>query len=1679
MSALDLFKHENGTDLKTPEFQLLTADSVDMLLKEINHGKVPTMNSEPTSDTVSPIKPLSCALSKDPEQRRDFNSSSDTYVSDARVLDHMDSFARNFEPDSSAELSQAFLLVQDAVTAKPRDMPAQVLREDKGEETQQSHADAAESPKQRQLDLYELDELGELNELDHKQNSKTNQKLNQKLDILDPTAEKSSPTQERHTAHVHTDPGASPSKSIMKGRGLASPKKNVAFLDGPHIQTFHSDPTGESSTQRVQVSPQRHLWTEVSQQSSDDARDASQAPVPPPHASNRTSSYLGNNVGAADPAFPANGPAFSANTVDDNVDDPDISRLTEYRLTDKNFSNLSLNEKIEVFLINKLHDELSEHLDKLDSAARDKTAANVHRLSFQIEQHGTPLEDPLNALTPGLTYCIPSAHSSQSSLQSLVDSNRCLQLNHVEKHLRGLQLNDGIKGFSDKLAAEIFPTTVDSAESGTETSAEQAEGLSRARDLLPLRFDQSQTEKSIMHLLESVWQIEPAHAGLTAPVETLPETLAPEKPQDKHSADVASPTRGPGSRDTSPRGSHRTVKLEPEEGPAQEVHVKQEHVKQEPWEHVASEKVVSEPRVKSESPEPRIEIEPEFDPVVKLEPLDRVVKSEPSDAVKSEPHDNVQEGTEHLQDDASLKREPLQLKPGRKVLRADSMDHLPYHFADSNGGTIVVQVGQKILPGQVRLVGPITSPHSDEGWGSSGHGDTTDSFAGKTHESADVPRQVLETQHHTAGQAVFTGRDYVHELLDPAAVGPEPEKTGTEPQTRPVQTGTDSESNPTDLDLSVLANSSNVQPPVNIKLPALELGSSEFDYLSKKLSEKSLYEEALLAEHDAEKRPLNFLSIWHSQQLSGKTAPRMQKQFYQVPSLLSYNTADLSQYAKYAVPRTLKPKKFQEVNVVSSRVVGTTYENLYDSQFLPELSQDSGIGDHFEQFLQRVSAEHDAVTTTLKRRSSGPSGRAPARSTFRASSPSFTTLRPCDNDYGRTCGNTKKSRFTVHLFEIERSLSVLSPKNMYNDIFHDGSVVKPTIKAPVMKTMPREDRDQFQRIMDMKDAVAHTGVSQLKAVGKTAIPDNKTALVHEWMQQAASLHCDSMLFEGDGAAAIGNGTTGNNHAKKDAGKDARKKVMEKVMRQDASVTQKNVSVMVKNVSVEKARAPGSRNPFLVSDDQVTAARAPLAVLKQRQTRTNVPTLVDTPVVRASFDGGFARTRSPERTGDRNARGSPIKISLPVKLVKKDGLVKGIVLGRKASELNADVAPAPTTETKGKLASSAVSVPTVLTADTLMATAVEVMLQDGGPLGNMSRTVSGEKALAPEAQPLERGRLFLRVVGLNKIALPGIADRVMAFTITLDNGVHCVTTPSYDTCGRASVIIGKEFELTVNRSLQFILTLKATYSRPPPTYVEVKERCVLQPRKRFSRLFGSKEVKTTTRIVPRDTPDPWDRLIAPDGLFARCYIDVGEYMAQVSGVARTLTFTCFNEWATVQGASLLSSYTVAQLEVKMLFVPRTEPHEIMPLSIKSAYECLDDLRREMRRVLEGYLHQEGGDCDTWKKRWFRLQGTSLIAHSEYSHKTRAKINLANVAEVVYVDTQGCIRVPGGRNFSDILLMQHAFKIRFADGEVIEFGAPNAAEKMQWIQAIQEIVYRNKFRRMPWVHTMLEKNSAPAE
>jgi hypothetical protein len=104
---------------------------------------------------------------------------------------------------------------------------------------------------------------------------------------------------------------------------------------------------------------------------------------------------------------------------------------------------------------------------------------------------------------------------------------------------------------------------------------------------------------------------------------------------------------------------------------------------------------------------------------------------------------------------------------------------------------------------------------------------------------------------------------------------------------------------------------------------------------------------------------------------------------------------------------------------------------------------------------------------------------------------------------------------------------------------------------------------------------------------------------------------------------------------------------------------------------------------------------------------------------------------------------------------------------------------------------------------------------------------------------------------------------------------------------------------------------------------------------------------------------------------------------------------------------------------------------------------------------------------WRRRLFKLSGSKLTAYHDMTHQPRATINLAKAAKLIddkstltqkETSTRG-----GGRRKSAFaeeeegyMFVEEGFRIRFANGEVIDFYADSAAEKDAWMKVLSEVV-----------------------
>ncbi|SPN98513.1 related to budding protein [Cephalotrichum gorgonifer] len=370
---------------------------------------------------------------------------------------------------------------------------------------------------------------------------------------------------------------------------------------------------------------------------------------------------------------------------------------------------------------------------------------------------------------------------------------------------------------------------------------------------------------------------------------------------------------------------------------------------------------------------------------------------------------------------------------------------------------------------------------------------------------------------------------------------------------------------------------------------------------------------------------------------------------------------------------------------------------------------------------------------------------------------------------------------------------------------------------------------------------------------------------------------------------------------------------------------------------------------------------------------------------------------------------------------------------------------------------------------------------------------------------ERGRLFVKVMGVKDLDLPISKTERTWFSLTLDNGVHCVTTAWLELARNAP--IGQEFELVVPNDLEFQLTLNVKLEKPAPKPVAASPTKPAKTKQStFSRVFASPKKRREMEMRQREeeqmlaqqkdlqarqrnaAPSAYELLcplVAEDGSFGRSYVCLKEHESRCYGRPYVAEVACFNEWATEEAgfASSVKSkrgntavvrrapYKIGKLELQLLFVPRPKSasDEDMPKSMNACIRELKAAEERASRNWEGHLSQQGGDCPYWRRRYFKLVGTKLTAYHEATRQPRATINLGNCKRLIddrrsltEKETTG----KGGKRrrsaFAEeeegYMFVEEGFRIRFNNGEVIDFYADTPEDKAGWMKVLGDIMGR---------------------
>ena len=106
---------------------------------------------------------------------------------------------------------------------------------------------------------------------------------------------------------------------------------------------------------------------------------------------------------------------------------------------------------------------------------------------------------------------------------------------------------------------------------------------------------------------------------------------------------------------------------------------------------------------------------------------------------------------------------------------------------------------------------------------------------------------------------------------------------------------------------------------------------------------------------------------------------------------------------------------------------------------------------------------------------------------------------------------------------------------------------------------------------------------------------------------------------------------------------------------------------------------------------------------------------------------------------------------------------------------------------------------------------------------------------------------------------------------------------------------------------------------------------------------------------------------------------------------------------------------------------------------------------------------------WRRRFFRLQGPKLTAYHEHTHQKRAVINLGKTSRLVddkmtlMADPASPVKSGKGRRKSAFAeedegyaYVEEGFRMRFANGETIDFYAESRERKEEWMVVLSQVI-----------------------
>ncbi|KDQ13917.1 hypothetical protein BOTBODRAFT_44860 [Botryobasidium botryosum FD-172 SS1] len=357
-----------------------------------------------------------------------------------------------------------------------------------------------------------------------------------------------------------------------------------------------------------------------------------------------------------------------------------------------------------------------------------------------------------------------------------------------------------------------------------------------------------------------------------------------------------------------------------------------------------------------------------------------------------------------------------------------------------------------------------------------------------------------------------------------------------------------------------------------------------------------------------------------------------------------------------------------------------------------------------------------------------------------------------------------------------------------------------------------------------------------------------------------------------------------------------------------------------------------------------------------------------------------------------------------------------------------------------------------------------------------------KAYRAQAKPGKtHGKVFVKVVGLRKVAVP-IPKQPTLFTCTLNNGIHCVTTPDCRLSPTSQ--INQEFELIEHPNLEFSLTLKIRKDSHILSQLRaLAPSPIPSPPPQKGGMFGffsprkNRAPKHVLAPAPEVVEDSLARYLRPDGTFARAFVSFKDIARNCDTRLCEKSYELVGQWSdegrrgTGSSSSVNATRPIGEIVLHVFRLPPLPgvPADQLPQSMDECQRGLRHIEWHKRMYHEGTLTQHGGDCSSWRRRHLRVVGGSIIAFNDITLKATATIELKKAIGVVDndeptspmmgVEATTSAAANSRRSHDDeVYRVERSFRLLFPDDEEISFFADTDEDKAQWLKVLRTLIGR---------------------